>query len=97
MEKLASSTTADNALHIVGIRSGEIRHRIREGNGSWTPWGKIGLTDGTQFTEITCAAQGNNLHVTAIGTTGIVWHTIRFANGSWQNLAQLPDQPLLSD
>ncbi len=36
-----------------------------------------------RFSDVDCANVNDNLHVTAVATDGISWHTIRFAN-SWQ-------------
>jgi hypothetical protein len=33
--------------------------------------------------EVAVAAAGPELHVTAINAAGRLWHTVRFADGSW--------------
>jgi hypothetical protein len=73
-------------LHLVGIDgNGTIYHTIRFPTGSpnnWQPWGNVSGTvrnnPGGQFSEISCASIGDNLHVLGVHSNGTIYHTIRF-------------------
>jgi hypothetical protein len=76
-------------LQVCGLGTdGVIWHTIRFANGSWQ--GSFGNVNGQQsnsglrFIDIGCAAINGDLHISAVDTNGVIWHTIRFANGSWQ-------------
>jgi hypothetical protein len=76
-------------LHVCAVTAdGRLWHTIRFANGSWQkPFGDIEAQTGEMgdLAKISAAAAGADLHVCAINTAGRLWHTIRFANGSWQN------------
>ncbi|HZU03788.1 MAG TPA: hypothetical protein VFA10_29255, partial [Ktedonobacteraceae bacterium] len=80
-----------NTLQVVGLATdGTIWHTIRFANGSWqSNFGNVNNQEGNggslRFTDVGCAGIGGDLHVTAVNRNGIIWHTIRFANGSWQS------------
>ncbi len=80
-----------NTLQVVGLATdGTIWHTIRFANGSWqSTFGNVNNQEGNggslRFTDLDCAGIGGDLHITAIATDGTIWHTIRFANGSWQS------------
>ncbi|GCE20788.1 hypothetical protein [Dictyobacter kobayashii] len=81
--------TIGEDLHVTALgRDGIIWHTIRFANGSWAPaFGNVNNQESNggslRFTDVGCASIGGNLHVTALGRDGVIWHTIRFANGSW--------------
>ncbi|GHO84945.1 hypothetical protein [Dictyobacter formicarum] len=83
--------TASNTLHVTALtRFGAIWHTIRFSNGSWqSSFGNVNDQESNgnalSFTDVDCATIGENLHVCAIDRNGILWHTIRFANGTWQS------------
>jgi hypothetical protein len=61
-------------------------HTIRHANGSWDQWDDVETQAGNKgpFEDIECASVNDELQV--IATTGNgrrLWHTIRHANGSW--------------
>lgn len=74
-------------LHVVGIINGQLWHTIRNPDGSWQA--EFGLIESQEsnnpghFSYVACAGIGDRLHVVgAVG--GKLWHTIRNADGSWQ-------------
>ncbi|GCE06746.1 hypothetical protein [Dictyobacter aurantiacus] len=83
--------TTSSKLHVAALTSmGTIWHTIRMANGSWQPtFGNVNNQESNgrllHFTDVDCATVGENLHVCAINRNGTIWHTIRFANGSWQS------------
>ncbi|GER92121.1 hypothetical protein KDW_62830 [Dictyobacter vulcani] len=84
--------TIDGNLHVTAVaESGILWHTIRFTDGSWAPaFGNVNnqesTTSGLRFTDVDCANVANALHVTAINRVDNIWHTIRFANGSWQSV-----------
>ena len=88
-------TIVDNGdLHVVTITSGDptanpadLYHTIRFADGSWQPFGNVKAQESNNpgtFIGISCAAAGGDLHVVGATSDGKLWHTIRFADGSWQ-------------
>jgi len=78
-------------LHICAIdQSGVIWHTIRNPNGSWQPaFGNVNdqHSNGSslRFTKVSCTGTASGkLHVCATDQSGVIWHTIRNPNGSWQ-------------
>jgi hypothetical protein len=42
--------------------------------------------------RVACSSAGIQLQVSAINGAGRLWHTIRFANGSWQPFGDIESQ-----
>ncbi len=87
---LLSTSATNPQLHIIGrnVNNGRIYHTIRFADGSWQPdFGDVNTqeSNGKQvgFISVDCSGIGNNLHTTALALGGVIYHTIRFANGSW--------------
>jgi len=74
-------------LQVVGIVIGRLWHTTRSADGSWQP--SFGDVQGQEhnnpgpFSAISCAGVGSQLQVVGI-VNGRLWHTIRYADGSWQ-------------
>jgi hypothetical protein len=81
-------------LQVVSITSGDptanpedLYHTIRFVDGNWQPFGDVKAQESNNpgtFIGISCSAAGGDLHVIGTTSDGKLWHTIRFANGSWQ-------------
>ena len=91
-----STVGVQNDLHVAAIHDGKVVHRMRGMNGAWSPWGALVPPKGHEFEEVSCACVGNALHLVVRDTNGIYFHDIRRTDGSWQGMAQLPDQPLVN-
>ena len=82
--------TIDDDLHVTAVdQNGIIWHTIRFSNGTWVSgFGNVNNQESNggilRFSNVGCAAIGGDLHVTAVDQNGIIWHTIRFSNGTWQ-------------
>jgi hypothetical protein len=68
-------------LHTVAILDGQVHHRIRFANGSWSDWGFLG-NPGSASSVSASATPAGDLHVVVV-SEGNVYHRIRFTNGSW--------------
>lgn len=85
------TATIGEDLHVVGVdTNGILRHTIRFANGTWaSAFGNVNDQESNggslRFTSVGVASIGSSLHVTAVDTNGILWHTIRFSNGAWQS------------
>jgi hypothetical protein len=83
--------TIGDDLHVTAVdQTGIIWHTIRFSNGTWVSgFGNVNNQESNgsslRFSNVGCAAIGDNLHVTAVDQNGTIWHTIRFSNGSWQS------------
>jgi hypothetical protein len=68
---------------------GKLWHTIRFANGSWqSGFGDVKAQESNDpgpFTAVGCAGVGGDLHMISLTGDGKLWHTIRFANGSWQS------------
>ena len=88
------SNGANEELHVVAVGpGGQLWHTIRYLDGSWQ--GVFGFVEGQEsndpgeFTDVSCSAVNNQLHVVAVGPAGLLWHTIRFLGGNWQSSFEL--------
>src|SRR5207302_1399087 len=95
----SSPLSTANTLQLVGLATdGTIWHTIRFANGSWqSNFGNVNNQEGNggslRFTDLDCADIAGDLHVVAVTPDGTIWHTIRFASGSWQsNFGNVNDQ-----
>jgi hypothetical protein len=76
---------------------GNLWHTIRSSNGTWAPFGNVKAATGSNpgvFSRVDCSivvprGQQPTLHVTALTVDGVVWHAIRFADGSWTQFGNL--------
>lgn len=79
------------ALHLVGVGTDyRLYHTIRNPDGSWQP--TFGLIEDvasggptTGFGQVACAGTGTTLHVVGHGRDANLYHTLRLADGTWQN------------
>jgi hypothetical protein len=94
VQRLASSSTAHDDLHICAIdQHGGLWHTMRLANGNWPyPFGDIqqqtrliGPNPGIGPTpKVACSVNNQGeLHICAIDSNGGLWHTMRSANGTW--------------
>jgi phosphatidylserine/phosphatidylglycerophosphate/cardiolipin synthase-like enzyme len=78
---------AGGDLHVIGVADGRLHHTIRYASGGWQRFNNIHqvVTSGDpgQFTAVSCAVAGDNLHVTGLAGARIN-HTFRDAAGRWQ-------------
>jgi hypothetical protein len=84
----ASCAGVGSDMQLVGLSAdGQMWHTIRYANGSWAP--NYGLVEGQEhndpgpFTDVSCAGVGSDMQLVALSQDGQMWHTIRYANGSW--------------
>jgi hypothetical protein len=86
-----AGTGADLQLVGVGL-NGQLWHTIRREDGSWhSPFGLVeGVVQGGPpapggFARVGCAGVGNDLQLVGLGSDGQLYHSIRYAEGSWQS------------
>jgi hypothetical protein len=79
-------------LHVVRTVNGQLWHTIRHIDGSWQAFGLIETqeqNDPGAFTDVSCAATTSSVGPAQLQVAGTIagqaWHTIRNADGSWQN------------
>jgi hypothetical protein len=75
------NAVAASDLHTVAILDGQVHHRIRFANGSWSDWRIVG-NPGTASSVSASTTSTGDLHVAVVGD-GHLYHRIRFTNGSW--------------
>ena len=83
-------TSPSEDLQVLGLTDlGGDWHTIRRANGTWqNSFGDVKAqenNDPGKFTAVGCAGVGGNLHVVGLTDDGKMWHTIRRANGTWQD------------
>jgi hypothetical protein len=84
----SGATERNGSLHVIAVGTdGVLWHTIRHPDGSW-----VGAFDnvsqqnraGLPFSKVHCALENTgSLQLVAADTTGVLWHTIRHADGSW--------------
>jgi hypothetical protein len=88
--ELAICAGVGDDLHVFGKSFGELYHTIRYTKlNSWQDWRSVTqvvANNPGQMNFIACADVANDLHLVGITpTTGNLYHTIRFADGHWQD------------
>ncbi|WP_281292861.1 transglycosylase family protein [Streptomyces qinzhouensis] len=83
------TSTPDGSLQILGTGTdGYLYHNARYSSGSWTGWQPLdGYDAAPRFAAREAAVAGmpnGDAQILAVGNDGIVYHTIRRADGSWQ-------------
>jgi hypothetical protein len=89
LRSVAMARGPEDELHVfLSTAGGALLHTIQYADGTWqTPTDvKAVTTDPGQIGAIACAAdQRGDVHVCGMTPDGGLWHTIRFANGTWQS------------
>ncbi|HKS52032.1 MAG TPA: PASTA domain-containing protein [Pseudonocardiaceae bacterium] len=85
----ASGAGVDDDLHVLAVTDvGGLWHTIRHRDGSWQPFfGDVKAVhpdDPGHVMAVDCADVSGDLHVVVETDNGLVWHTIRHPDGSWQ-------------
>ncbi|MGW6933555.1 hypothetical protein ACWGE0_26100 [Lentzea sp. NPDC054927] len=93
--KVATAGFADGSAQYVANGTDRfLYHNIRNADSSWQGWNRVpGNAGEAQFqaSTMTVAATPNGeLHVFAIGNDGLMYHTVRNADGSWQSWNAMP-------
>jgi hypothetical protein len=91
---VACATNQQGDLHVLAIdQNNGLWHTIRMADGSW-PFAFVDVQAATRLIghnpgigptpSVACSVNSQgDLHVNAIDLNGVLWHTIRMANGSW--------------
>ena len=83
-------------LHLAAINTaGRLWHTIRYSGGTWQAFGDVEGQTGEMgdLSRVALAeAEYPALHLAAINSAGHLWHTIRFADGSWQAFRDVEGQ-----
>ncbi|GIJ64109.1 hypothetical protein [Virgisporangium aurantiacum] len=80
-----------NRRHLLAVFDGGVHHRIRNQNGSWSPWVSIGNHPGTA-SAVAAADAAGQLHVLAV-VDGQIHHRMRGVDGSWTPWTKPGDTP----
>ncbi|WP_052391605.1 trypsin-like serine protease [Streptomyces sp. NRRL B-24484] len=79
-------------LQVVAVAGGKAYHTIRNSAGSWTAWGDVAQAAGSTgtITGVAMTGAGGDAHLAVLVNNGAQqFHTIRFANRTWQPFANL--------
>lgn len=91
----------DDSAQVIAVgNTGLIYHNIREKDGNWQGWNPTAGASGAPTFQATSIAIGavndpsdpndGSVQVVAIGITGLIYHDIRYRDGSWQGWNLLP-------
>ncbi len=90
--KRVACAGAGLALHVVGVgNDGQLWHTIRRADGTWEPnfvliesQSRGGSSTSPAYVDVGCAsADGTALQVVGLAFAIEIWHTIRYADGTW--------------
>jgi hypothetical protein len=78
-----------DVLHLIVLDAdGQLCHTMRDTDGAWHDFQRLGrgqLHDTpTRFVAIDCAAVGNCLQIVGAASDGLLYHTVRWPDGTWQ-------------
>lgn len=85
-----SCAGVNGELHLCTINNDSgFWHTIRHADGTWQQFGDVKAATGnsapvSNLLKVACADVNNELHVCVMYQTNILWHTIRHADGTWQ-------------
>lgn len=93
-------STNNEELHVCSVGDdGRLWHCVRTSPTLWTHLTNVAGQAGTAavgsngpFSSVDCAADGNLLHVVAVGQDGSLWYTIRGVNG-WRPFENVVNAP----
>ena len=85
-----------SSLHVVGAQASAVRHTTRTPKPAWTASTAVTTpTAAGPFRKVATAGAGSALHVVALTEKGDetnLWHSLRRANGQWQDaFGNIPD------
>ncbi|MBT2528510.1 transglycosylase family protein [Streptomyces sp. ISL-99] len=92
----AITATPDGSLQVAGVGTdGNLYHNARFTSGSWAGWAPVDGYDGAArfaASQVTIAGMPNgDAQLVAVGSDGKLYHTARFAGGSWQGWSPVTD------
>ncbi|MFJ8444226.1 trypsin-like serine protease [Kitasatospora griseola] len=88
----AAIANVGNEMHVVAVADGKAYHTIRLATGSWGGWGDVAQAAGATgpISGVTIAGAGSDAHIAVLVDNGArQFHTIRYANRTWQPFADL--------
>ncbi|MFD8086343.1 trypsin-like serine protease [Kitasatospora sp. NPDC059722] len=73
-------------LQVAAVAGGTVQHTVRAADGTWSGWGSVADAAGPIGTvaSVAMARQGGDMDLVAVTSTGAQFHTIRFADRTWQ-------------
>jgi len=88
------AATPDKSTQTVALGSdGNLYHTARYADGTWTGWAPVAGYDGAPTfaaTSFSIAGMPNgDAQILAVGKDGLIYHNIRFVNGTWQGWGQV--------
>ena len=75
-----AAATSDGTFHLAAVLNGQTHHRVRNPDGTWSPWGGLG-NPGTA-TALAAATSNGTFHLAAV-LNGQTHHRIRNPDGTW--------------